>query len=102
MYFPDAKETLKSLENQRTKNMKVIQEKMNLDKKEMKRFNPVSSDINLHYFFLFQICEADLMLVKVIIFYNIFQVDAFPGDIVIFGRVLNLLRGLLPHTVMPL
>lgn len=44
MYFPDAKETLKSLENQRTKNMKVIQEKMNLDKKEMKRFNPVSSE----------------------------------------------------------
>ncbi|KAI5394035.1 uncharacterized protein LOC127097645 [Lathyrus oleraceus] len=54
-------ESLKSLEDQRTKNMKVIQEKMNLDKKEMKRFNPV---------------------------------DAFPGDIVIFGRVLNLLRGL--------
>jgi len=51
MYFPDAKETLKSLENQRTKNMKVIQEKMNLDKKEMKRFNPVSSDINLYYFY---------------------------------------------------
>jgi len=102
MYFPDAKETLKSLENQRTKNMKVIQEKMNLDKKEMKRFNPVSSDINLHYFYLFQIYEADLLVVKVINFYNIFQVDAFPGDIVIFGRVLNLLRGLLSHTVMPL
>ncbi|ESW33524.1 hypothetical protein PHAVU_001G077100 [Phaseolus vulgaris] len=53
--------TMKSLADQRDKNMKVIQEKMNLDKKEMKRFNPV---------------------------------DAFPGDIVIFGRVLNLLRGL--------
>ncbi|KAK7293711.1 hypothetical protein RJT34_16584 [Clitoria ternatea] len=53
--------TMKSLADQRTKNMKVIQEKMNLDQKEMKRFNPV---------------------------------DAFPGDIVIFGRVLNLLRGL--------
>ncbi|RDX84231.1 Protein ACTIVITY OF BC1 COMPLEX KINASE 8, chloroplastic, partial [Mucuna pruriens] len=53
--------TMKSLADQRIKNMKVIQEKMNLDQKEMKRFNPV---------------------------------DAFPGDIVIFGRVLNLLRGL--------
>ncbi|KAG5098221.1 hypothetical protein JHK82_048075 [Glycine max] len=53
--------TMKSLADQRDRNMKVIQEKMNLDKKEMKRFNPV---------------------------------DAFPGDIVIFGRVLNLLRGL--------
>ncbi|KAL2318235.1 hypothetical protein Fmac_032111 [Flemingia macrophylla] len=53
--------TMKSLADQREKNMKVIQEKMNLDKKEVKRFNPV---------------------------------DAFPGDIVIFGRVLNLLRGL--------
>ncbi|XP_061336498.1 uncharacterized protein LOC133283634 [Gastrolobium bilobum] len=53
--------TMKSLSDQRTKNMKVIQEKMNLDEKELKRFNPV---------------------------------DAFPGDIVIFGRVLNLLRGL--------
>ncbi|OIW03049.1 hypothetical protein TanjilG_20977 [Lupinus angustifolius] len=53
--------TRKSLADQRTKNMKAIQEKMNLDQKEMKRFNPV---------------------------------DAFPGDIVIFGRVLNLLRGL--------
>ncbi|XP_047176518.1 protein ACTIVITY OF BC1 COMPLEX KINASE 8, chloroplastic-like isoform X2 [Vigna umbellata] len=53
--------TMKSLAEQRDKNMKVIQEKMKLDKKEMKRFNPV---------------------------------DAFPGDIVIFGRVLNLLRGL--------
>lgn len=42
------------------------------------------------------------MFVKVIIVFNIFQVDAFPGDIVIFGRVLNLLRGLLSRTVMPL
>ncbi|KAJ1422493.1 UbiB domain [Sesbania bispinosa] len=61
MYFAVTKKTMKSLADQRTKNMKVIQEKMNLDQKEMKRFNPV---------------------------------DAFPGDIVIFGRVLNLLRGL--------
>ncbi|KAF7817160.1 putative ABC1 family protein [Senna tora] len=53
--------TMKSLSDQRVKNMKAIQEKMKLDKKEMKRFNPV---------------------------------DAFPGDIIIFGRVLNLLRGL--------
>nr|KYP36346.1 Uncharacterized protein sll1770 family [Cajanus cajan] len=57
----DYHKTMKSLADQREKNMKVIQEKMNLDQKEMKRFNPV---------------------------------DAFPGDIVIFGRVLNLLRGL--------
>lgn len=57
----DYHKTMKSLADQRDKNMKVIQEKMNLDQKEMKRFNPV---------------------------------DAFPGDIVIFGRVLNLLRGL--------
>ncbi|PQM34282.1 uncharacterized protein Pyn_29596 [Prunus yedoensis var. nudiflora] len=54
-------ETMKSLADQRTKNMKVIQDKMQLNKKEVKRFNPV---------------------------------DAFPGDIVIFARVLNLLRGL--------
>ncbi|KAE9588953.1 hypothetical protein Lal_00012681 [Lupinus albus] len=53
--------TMKSLADRTAKNMKSIQEKMNLDQKEMKRFNPV---------------------------------DAFPGDIVIFGRVLNLLRGL--------
>uniref|UniRef100_A0A2P2K6L6 Ubiquinone biosynthesis protein coq-8 n=3 Tax=Rhizophora mucronata TaxID=61149 RepID=A0A2P2K6L6_RHIMU len=57
----EALENVKSLAEQRTKNMKVIQEKMKLDKKEVKRFNPV---------------------------------DAFPGDIVIFSRVLNLLRGL--------
>ncbi|KAJ4958436.1 hypothetical protein NE237_025547 [Protea cynaroides] len=57
----EALENMKSLAEQRTKNMKAIQEKMKLDKKEVKRFNPV---------------------------------DAFPGDAVIFGRVLNLLRGL--------
>ncbi|XP_059459433.1 uncharacterized protein LOC132188991 [Corylus avellana] len=54
-------QSMKSLSEQRTKNMKVIQEKMKLNQKEVKRFNPV---------------------------------DAFPGDIVIFSRVLNLLRGL--------
>ncbi|KAG6649392.1 uncharacterized protein LOC122315961 [Carya illinoinensis] len=54
-------ETMKSLSEQRTKNMKLVQEKMKLNQKEVKRFNPV---------------------------------DAFPGDIVIFSRVLNLLRGL--------
>ncbi|POO03895.1 Lipopolysaccharide core heptose(II) kinase [Trema orientale] len=54
-------ETMKSLAEQRNKNVKVIQEKMKLNKKEAKRFNPV---------------------------------DAFPGDVVIFSRVLNLLRGL--------
>ncbi|KAI4376225.1 hypothetical protein MLD38_014011 [Melastoma candidum] len=57
----EAFENVKSLAEQREKNLKVIQEKMKLDKKEVKRFNPV---------------------------------DAFPGDIVIFSRVLNLLRGL--------
>ncbi|KAK9279719.1 hypothetical protein L1049_013401 [Liquidambar formosana] len=58
----EALENMKSLAEQRTKNMKVIQEKMKLNKKEVKRFNPV---------------------------------DAFPGDIVIFTRVLNLLREIL-------
>ncbi|OMO91112.1 Beta-lactamase-related protein, partial [Corchorus olitorius] len=57
----EAQQTMKSLAEQRDRNMKVIQEKMQLNKKEVKRFNPV---------------------------------DAFPGDIVIFTRVLNLLRGL--------
>ncbi|KAK9049272.1 hypothetical protein SSX86_031760, partial [Deinandra increscens subsp. villosa] len=57
----EALENMKSLAEQRAKNMKIIQEKMKLDKKQVKRFNPI---------------------------------DAFPGDIVIFSRVLNLLRGL--------
>ncbi|KAE8700279.1 putative ABC1 family protein [Hibiscus syriacus] len=57
----EAQQNLKSLTEQREKNVKVIQEKMQLNPKEVKRFNPV---------------------------------DAFPGDIVIFGRVLHLLRGL--------
>lgn len=57
----EAHQTMKSLSEQRDRNMKVIQEKMQLNQKEVKRFNPV---------------------------------DAFPGDIVIFTRVLNLLRGL--------
>ncbi|KAF9612444.1 hypothetical protein IFM89_000192 [Coptis chinensis] len=57
----EALENMKSLAEERTKNMKVIQEKLNLSKKEVSRFNPV---------------------------------DAFPGDAVIFVRVLNLLRGL--------
>ncbi|XP_024031657.1 uncharacterized protein LOC21402807 [Morus notabilis] len=54
-------ETAKALTEQRNKGMKVIQEKMKLNQREVKRFNPI---------------------------------DAFPGDIVIFSRVLNLLRGL--------
>ncbi|KAK4591570.1 hypothetical protein RGQ29_021679 [Quercus rubra] len=54
-------ETMKLLSEKRAKNMKVIQEKMKLNQKEFKRFNPV---------------------------------DAIPGDIVIFSRVLGLLRGL--------
>lgn len=57
----EALENMKSLAEQRAKGLKIIQEKMKLDKKEVKRFNPI---------------------------------DAFPGDIVIFSRVLNLLRGL--------
>ncbi|CAN7024806.1 unnamed protein product [Brassica rapa subsp. trilocularis] len=57
----EAVKTLKTLNDQRTQNMKVIQDKMQLTPKEVKRFNPV---------------------------------DAFPGDIVIFARVINLLRGL--------
>ncbi|CAH2044376.1 unnamed protein product [Thlaspi arvense] len=57
----EALKTLKTLNDQRVQNMKVIQEKMQLSPKEVKRFNPV---------------------------------DAFPGDIVIFARVINLLRGL--------
>ncbi|XWS70610.1 hypothetical protein CRYUN_Cryun03dG0061400 [Craigia yunnanensis] len=57
----EAHQTMKSLAEQRDRNMKVTQEKMQRKQKEVKRFNPV---------------------------------DAFPGDIVIFTRVLNLLRGL--------
>ncbi|KAA8526138.1 hypothetical protein F0562_007762 [Nyssa sinensis] len=57
----EAPENMKSLAEQRTKGMKVIQEKMKLNQKQFKRFNPI---------------------------------DAFPGDIVIFTRVINLLRGL--------
>ncbi|KAF9612449.1 hypothetical protein IFM89_000197 [Coptis chinensis] len=58
-------ENMKSLTEERTKNIKVIQEKLNMSKKEVPRFNPV---------------------------------DAFPGDAVIFVRVLNLLQGL-PSTL---
>ncbi|KAL4625105.1 hypothetical protein ACB092_05G000200 [Castanea dentata] len=54
-------EAMKSLTEKRAKNMKAIQERMKLNQKEFKRFNPV---------------------------------DAIPGDIVIFSRVLGLLRGL--------
>ncbi|CAN1324100.1 Uncharacterized protein sll0095 [Linum perenne] len=57
----DPSANMRNLSEKRIKHMKVIQEKMNLNQKEVKRFNPI---------------------------------DAFPGDIVIFGRVLNLLRGL--------
>ncbi|KAI3943069.1 hypothetical protein MKW92_018385 [Papaver armeniacum] len=56
-----ALETIKSISDQRAKGMKVVREKMKLNKKEASHFNPV---------------------------------DAFPGDAVIFMRVLNLLRGL--------
>lgn len=38
---------MKSLADQRTKNMKVIQDKMQLNKKEVKRFNPVSFMYNV-------------------------------------------------------
>lgn len=37
------KENMKSMAEQRTKNLKVLQEKMKLNQKEVKRFNPVSS-----------------------------------------------------------
>ncbi|XP_011082268.1 uncharacterized protein LOC105165093 [Sesamum indicum] len=57
----EAYQTMKSFAERRTKNLKVLQEKMKLNEKEVKRFNPV---------------------------------DAFPGDIIIFSRVINLLRGL--------
>ncbi|KAL1532327.1 hypothetical protein AAHA92_32351 [Salvia divinorum] len=57
----EAAKTMKALAQQRDKNMKVLQEKMKLNEKQVKRFNPV---------------------------------DAFPGDIIIFSRVINLLRGL--------
>ncbi|PIN15324.1 putative unusual protein kinase [Handroanthus impetiginosus] len=57
----EAQQNLKAFAEQRDRNLKVLQEKMNLNKKEVKRFNPV---------------------------------DAFPGDIIIFSRVINLLRGL--------
>jgi len=56
VYSSITKKTMKSLAEQRDKNMKVIQEKMNLDKKEMKRFNPVSSDINLHFPIVPKLC----------------------------------------------
>ncbi|XP_023524043.1 uncharacterized protein LOC111788095 [Cucurbita pepo subsp. pepo] len=57
----ESHETFKAAAEQRSKNLKEIQEKMKLNHKEAKRFNPV---------------------------------DAFPSDIIIFARVLNLLRGL--------
>ncbi|KAL0393838.1 UNVERIFIED_CONTAM: AarF domain-containing protein kinase [Sesamum latifolium] len=57
----EAYQTMKSFAERRTKNLKVLQEKMKLNEREVKRFNPV---------------------------------DAFPGDIIIFSRVINLLRGL--------
>ncbi|PNX66389.1 ABC1 family protein, partial [Trifolium pratense] len=36
----ESMETMKSLDDKRKNNMKIIQEKMNLNQKEMKRFNP--------------------------------------------------------------
>ncbi|XP_038897790.1 uncharacterized protein LOC120085710 [Benincasa hispida] len=57
----ESQETFRAMTEQRSKNVKEIQERMKINQKEAKRFNPV---------------------------------DAFPGDIIIFARVLNLLRGL--------
>ncbi|KAI3468454.1 hypothetical protein Pfo_025117 [Paulownia fortunei] len=57
----EAQQNMKAFAEQRNRNLKVLQEKMKLNEKEVKRFNPV---------------------------------DAFPGDIIIFSRVINLLRGL--------
>ncbi|KGN60332.2 uncharacterized protein LOC101216220 [Cucumis sativus] len=57
----ESHDTFRAMTEQRSKNVREIQEKMKMNQKEAKRFNPV---------------------------------DAFPGDIIIFARVLNLLRGL--------
>ncbi|KAL8521597.1 hypothetical protein ACS0TY_011934 [Phlomoides rotata] len=57
----EAPQLMKAFAEQRNRNLKTIQEKMKLNSKQVKRFNPV---------------------------------DAFPGDIIIFSRVINLLRGL--------
>ncbi|XP_078175419.1 ABC1 family protein isoform X2 [Carex rostrata] len=57
----EAAENIKTLQNQRERNMKALREKTKLNEKEAQRFNPI---------------------------------DAFPGDAIIFTRVLNLLRGL--------
>ncbi|KAJ3696269.1 hypothetical protein LUZ60_001646 [Juncus effusus] len=57
----EALENIKTLQDQRERNIKALKEKAKLNEKDAQRFNPV---------------------------------DAFPGDAIIFGRVLNLLRGL--------
>ncbi|KAJ6812276.1 uncharacterized protein M6B38_149255 [Iris pallida] len=57
----EALENVQSMVDHREKNIKALQEKMNLSQKEVRHFNPV---------------------------------DAFPGDAVIFMRVVNLLRGI--------
>lgn len=38
---------MKALAEQRDKNMKVLQEKMKLNEKQVKRFNPVSPNMSL-------------------------------------------------------
>ena len=82
---------MKSLAQQRTKNQKALQEKMKLNQKEAKRFNPVSSYIiaDIHC-----LLECPLNVSPHQQNNKFLQVDAFPGDIVIFTRVLNLLRGI--------
>lgn len=99
IYF-SLKETAKALTEQRNKGMKVIQEKMKLNQKEVKRFNPVSScpALLVHRFSsaLFIFCFLHAISSNVIFF----QIDAFPGDIVIFSRVLNLLRGVYSNNLV--
>lgn len=45
------KQNLKTLAEQREKNMKAIQDKLQLNQKEIKRFNPVSMVHFFEYFY---------------------------------------------------
>lgn len=69
------KENIKSLSEQREKNIKVLQEKMKLNKKEAQHFNPVSASIFLKQsiggFILF-IRQATYIFVCVCVFVFIY------------------------------